>query len=154
MRRETGHFTQKSTPPAAHTQKRYVPSHPPPRSRGCSRLAMDVGEGQRQPRCTASPVRRRWCLLHEARNGSFTRKSTPPAAHIHKLYVPYHPPPRSSFFCCHCHHHACCINYRMFDVFVDCAFFHTKLFLHKNSLTPKSTLQHQKYSSPHQKEEM
>jgi hypothetical protein len=40
---------------------RTVPTHhrTPGAQRWCSRLAMDVGEGQKQTRCSDSPVRRR-----------------------------------------------------------------------------------------------
>ena len=43
------------------TQKRTVPTHhrTPDGQSWCSRLAMDVGEGQKQTRCIDSPVRRR-----------------------------------------------------------------------------------------------
>jgi hypothetical protein len=44
-----------------HTQNRTVRTHhrTPGAQRWCSRLAMDVGEGQEQFRCIDSPVRRR-----------------------------------------------------------------------------------------------
>jgi hypothetical protein len=44
-----------------HTQNRTVRTHhrTPGAQRWCSRLAMDVGEGQKQTRCSDSPVRRR-----------------------------------------------------------------------------------------------
>jgi hypothetical protein len=151
MRRETGHFTRNEINPFC-TQKRTVPTHHrvPDALRWCSRLAMDVGEGQKRTRCTCSPVRRRGgvcCMRRET--GSFYSEINPSCC-THTETVRSIPPITApQIFCCHCHHHACCINYRMFDVFAD-----TKRFLHKNTLTPKSSLQHQKYSSPHQKEEM
>jgi hypothetical protein len=44
-----------------HSLDRTVPTHhrTPGAQRWCSRLAMDVGEGQKQTRCSDSPVRRR-----------------------------------------------------------------------------------------------
>jgi hypothetical protein len=47
---------------AFHSQNRTVRTHDPrtpDAQRWCSRLAMDVGEGQKQARCSDSPVRRR-----------------------------------------------------------------------------------------------
>jgi hypothetical protein len=44
-----------------HTQNRTVRTHhrTPGAQRWCSRVAMDVGEGQKQTRCSGSPVQRR-----------------------------------------------------------------------------------------------
>jgi hypothetical protein len=52
----------KSTPLLyTHTQNRAVPTHhrTPDAPRWRSRLALNVGEGQKQARCIDSPVRRR-----------------------------------------------------------------------------------------------
>jgi hypothetical protein len=53
------HDENQSTP-SAHIQKRTVPTHHrvPDALRWHSRLAIDVGEGQKRTRCTDSPVRR------------------------------------------------------------------------------------------------
>jgi hypothetical protein len=52
-------YTRKNHPSC--TQNRAVPTHhrTPDAPRWRSRLALDVGEGQKQPRCIDSPVRRR-----------------------------------------------------------------------------------------------
>jgi hypothetical protein len=56
-----GSFYMMEINPFFCTQKRTVPTHHrvPDALRWCSRLAMDVGEGQKRTRCTASPMRRR-----------------------------------------------------------------------------------------------
>jgi hypothetical protein len=56
-----GSFTSTEINPFFCTQKRTVPTHHrvPDGLRWCSRLAMDVGEGQKRTRCIKSPVRRR-----------------------------------------------------------------------------------------------
>jgi hypothetical protein len=53
-------YKEQITPPA-HTQNRAVPTRhcTPDVPRWRSRLALDVGEGQKQTRCIDSPVRRR-----------------------------------------------------------------------------------------------
>jgi hypothetical protein len=53
-------YTEQNTPPA-HTQNRAIPTHhrTPDAPRWRSRLALDVGEGQKHTRCIDSPVRRR-----------------------------------------------------------------------------------------------
>jgi hypothetical protein len=62
MMRKWGHFFQmeKITPPAARGTGLFAARHrtsDAPRWR--SRLALDLGEGQKQTRCIDSPVRRR-----------------------------------------------------------------------------------------------
>jgi hypothetical protein len=70
-------YMGKSTPPA-HTQNRALPTHRTPDAlRWRSRLALDVGEGQKLTRCIDSPVRRRGgavsneAKLHTHRTGLF-----------------------------------------------------------------------------------
>jgi hypothetical protein len=61
MRRETGSFYMETINPFFCTQKRTIPTHHrvPDTIRWCSRLAMDVGEGQKRTRCIDSTVQRR-----------------------------------------------------------------------------------------------
>jgi hypothetical protein len=79
MGRETGSFYLEINPFC--TQKRTVPTHHrvPDALRWCSRLAMDVGEGQKRTRCIDSPVRRRGGVEWGEKRGHFTWKSTPSA---------------------------------------------------------------------------
>jgi hypothetical protein len=75
MRRNWGHFTRKKHPSC--TQNRAVPTHhrTPDAPSWRLRLALDVGEGQKQTRCTDSPVRRRGAVKYMRRKwGHFTRK--------------------------------------------------------------------------------
>jgi hypothetical protein len=90
MRRNWGHLILhgKRHPSCTHTQNRAVPTHhrTPDAPRWRSRLALDVGEGQKQARCIDSPVRRRNAASNEAKLGSFIfnmEKDTPPA-HTHR----------------------------------------------------------------------
>jgi hypothetical protein len=66
------------------TQNRAVPTHhrTPDAPRWRSRLALGVGEGQKQPRCIDSPVWRRGDVCQMRRQWGhfyYTEKSTPPA---------------------------------------------------------------------------
>jgi hypothetical protein len=73
------------------TQKRTVPTHHrfPDALRWCSRLAMDVGEGQKRTRCIDSLVRRQGGVeCSEKRGHYFTRKSTPSSAHRNEPFRP------------------------------------------------------------------
>jgi hypothetical protein len=60
MRRKWGHFTREKAP-LLHTENRADPTHhrTPDAPRWRSRLALEVGQDQKQTRCTDSPVRRR-----------------------------------------------------------------------------------------------
>jgi hypothetical protein len=79
MRRKWGHFTREKHPSC--TQNRAVPTHhrTPDAPRWRSRLALDVGEGQKQTRCIDSPVRRRGGVERGENGVILHGKSTPPA---------------------------------------------------------------------------
>jgi hypothetical protein len=77
-------YTEKSTPPA-HTQNRALPTHhrTPDAFRWRSRLALDVGEGQKLTRCIDSPLCGDGAVSNEAKLGSFyTGKA--PLLHTHR----------------------------------------------------------------------
>jgi hypothetical protein len=73
--------------PSYCTHNRAVSTHhrTPDAPRWRSRLALDVGEGQKRARCIDSPVRRRGAASNESKMGSFdyTRKKTP-LLHTHR----------------------------------------------------------------------
>jgi hypothetical protein len=76
---------RKSTPPA-HTQNRAVPTHhrTPDAPRWRSRLAVDVGEGQKQTRCIDSPVRRRGGVKCSKNGVIFYTGDKAPLLHTHR----------------------------------------------------------------------
>jgi hypothetical protein len=88
-----GHFTRKSTPPAHRTGPFRLTHHRTPDApRWRSRLALDVGEGQKQTRCIDSPVcaetgrcQTRRCngviLLHGKKHPSCTQNRAIPTHH-------------------------------------------------------------------------
>jgi hypothetical protein len=76
-------YTGKKSTPPAHTQNRALPTHlrTPDAPRWRSRLALDVGEGQKLTRCIDSPVWR-WGGVKKGDHGVIIlhgKKSTPPA---------------------------------------------------------------------------
>jgi hypothetical protein len=90
-RRNWGHyFTQGKKHPSC-TQNRALPIHhrTPDARRWRSRLALDVGEGQKLTRCIDSPVRRRGGVKKGENGVIFHReKSTPPAHRTGGLFRP------------------------------------------------------------------
>jgi hypothetical protein len=89
-RRKWGHFLHGTKKHPSCTQNRAVPTHhrTPDAPRWRSRLALDVGEGQKQTRCIDSPVRRR-AVSNEAKMGSlYTGQTNTPPAHRTGLFRP------------------------------------------------------------------
>jgi hypothetical protein len=74
------------------SQNRAVPTHQrtPDAPRWRSRLAMDVGEGQKQTRCIDSPVRRRGGVKCSENGVIFIRKKVPLAFCTQNMAVPTH----------------------------------------------------------------
>ena len=69
--------------PSFCTQNRTIPTHhrTPDGQSWCSRLAMDVGDGQTQSRCIDSPVRRRGGI--ESSENGVVLHGNPPPLHTH-----------------------------------------------------------------------